>query len=53
MSLWLNPGHGVAVLLKVDAHCIDGQADATNQRIDGALGEEDGKDQGQGGEQAS
>jgi hypothetical protein len=26
-------GHGVAVLLKIYAHCIDGQADAANQRI--------------------
>jgi hypothetical protein len=31
-------GHGVAVLLKIYAHCIDGQADAANQRITGALG---------------
>jgi hypothetical protein len=26
-------GHGVAVLLKIYAHCIDGQADAANKRI--------------------
>ena len=49
VSLWLNSGvpateiarragHGVAVLLKVYAHCIDGQADAANQRITDALG---------------
>jgi hypothetical protein len=49
VSLWLNSGvpaaevarragHGVAVLLKVYAHCIDGHADATNQRITDALG---------------
>jgi hypothetical protein len=31
-------GHGVAVLLKVYAHCIDGQADAANKRITDALG---------------
>ena len=31
-------GHGVAVLLKIYAHCIDGQADAANQRIADALG---------------
>ena len=48
MSLWLNSGvpatevarragHGVAVLLKIYAHCIDGQADAANQRITDAL----------------
>jgi integrase len=49
VSLWLNSGvpatevarrggHGVAVLLKIYAHCIDGQADAANQRITEALG---------------
>ena len=32
-------GHGVAVLLKVYANCIDGQAGAANQRIGDALGE--------------
>jgi hypothetical protein len=48
VSLWLNSGvpatevarragHGVAVLLKIYAHCIDGQADAANQRITDAL----------------
>jgi hypothetical protein len=31
-------GHGVAVLLKIYAHCIDGQADAANNRITDALG---------------
>jgi len=47
VSLWLNSGvpatevarragHGVAVLLKIYAHCIDGQA-AANQRITDAL----------------
>jgi hypothetical protein len=41
VSLWLNSwvpatevarraGHGVAVLLKIYAHCIDGQATAAN-----------------------
>jgi len=34
-------GHGVAVLLKIYAHCIDGQADAANQRITDALGTKD------------
>ncbi|MGD0702511.1 MAG: hypothetical protein ABSA02_21845 [Trebonia sp.] len=49
VSLWLNAGvpatevarragHGVAVLLKIYAHCIDGQATAANQRIADALG---------------
>jgi integrase len=44
MSLWLNSGvpatvvarrarHGVAVLLKIYAYCIDGQADAANRRM--------------------
>jgi len=48
VSLWLNSGvpatevarragHGVAVLLKIYAHCIDGQAAAANQRITDAL----------------
>ena len=50
VSLWLNSGvpatevarragHGVAVLLKVYAHCIDGQANAANTRISDALGQ--------------
>src|SRR5579863_4507641 len=34
-------GHGVAVLLKIYAHCIGDQADAANQRITDALGTED------------
>ena len=34
-------GHGVAVLLKIYAHCIDGQADAANERITDALGTKD------------
>jgi len=34
-------GHGVAVLLKIYAHCIDGQADAANQRMTDALGTRD------------
>jgi len=49
VSLWLNSGvpatevarragHGVAVLLKIYAHGIDGQANAANQRITDALG---------------
>jgi integrase len=52
VSLWLNSGvpatevarragHGVAVLLKIYAHCIDGQANAANQRIADALGTQD------------
>jgi hypothetical protein len=49
VSLWLSSGmpaievarrvgHGVGVLLKIYAPCIDGQADAANQRIADALG---------------
>ncbi len=34
-------GHGVAVLLKIYAHSIDGQADVANQRIAEALGIQD------------
>jgi hypothetical protein len=37
-------GHGVAVLLKIYAHCIDGQATAANQRIAEALGIQDAED---------
>jgi hypothetical protein len=32
-------GHSVAVLLKVSANCIDGQATAVNHRISDALDE--------------
>jgi integrase len=61
VSLWLNSrvpatevarraGHGVAVLLKIYAHCIDGQANAANQRITDALGSQgDGQDPGEEG----
>jgi carbamoyl-phosphate synthase large subunit len=35
---WLPDEHGVAVLVKIYAHCIGGQADAANQRITDALG---------------
>jgi hypothetical protein len=34
-------GHGVSVLLKIYAHCIDGQADAANHRITDALSTKD------------
>jgi integrase len=54
VSLWLNSGvpatevarragHGVAVLLKIYAHCIDGQADAANKHITSALGDAEGE----------
>ena len=42
-------GHGVAVLLKIYAYWIDGQADAANQRITDALGTTEA-DQDPGGE---
>ena len=49
-SLWLNSGvpatevarrlgHGVAVLLRVYANCLDGQDNVMNDRIEDALGE--------------
>jgi len=69
ISLWLNSGvpatevarragQGVAVLLKIYAHCIDGQATAANQRITDALGIRDaepdpGDEDGDDTEQAS
>ena len=41
-------GHSVAVLLKIYAHCIDGQSGAANKRIADALGSDDtSDDQGQ------
>ena len=55
--MWLNSGvpatemarragHGVAVPLKIYAHCIGGQADAANKRITDALGAQDKSDDG-------
>jgi hypothetical protein len=40
-SIRRGPGRDVAVLLKIYAHCIDGQADAANKRITDALGAQD------------
>jgi integrase len=62
VSLWLNSGvpatevarragHGVAVLLKIYAHCIDGQADAANQRIADALGPQDTRPESEPGDE--
>jgi hypothetical protein len=45
-------GHGVAVLLKIYAHCVDGQADDANQRITGALGAKDTEPEPDGEEDA-
>jgi hypothetical protein len=49
-------GRGVAVLLKIYAHCIDGQAEAANKRITDALATPDAQpnpgDKGDGSEQA-
>jgi integrase len=65
VSLWLNSGvpatevarragHGVAVVLKIYAHCIDGQTDAANERITDALGTQDaGQDPGDEGDEDS
>ena len=38
-------GHSVVVLLKIYAHCIDGQADAVNKRIADTLGVQDEDDE--------
>ena len=47
-------GHSVVVLLKIYAHCIDGQADAANKRIADALGgTEDSPDDQSQDDQAS
>jgi site-specific recombinase XerD len=44
-------GHSVAVLLKIYAHCIDGQAGAANKRIADALGGDgSGDEHGQDGQ---
>jgi len=62
VSLWLNSGvpatevarragHGVAVLLKIYAHCIDGQDNAANRRITDALAASDTEPE-PGGEEA-
>ena len=62
VSLWLNSGvpateiarragHGVAVLLKIYAHCIDGQADAANRRITDALGAQDTQPESEPGDE--
>jgi hypothetical protein len=40
-------------MLKIYAHCIDGQADAANQRINDALGVAADEGRGEDGEQAS
>ena len=40
-----HAGHSVVVLLKIYAHCIDGQAGAANKRIADALGGDDGEDE--------
>ena len=37
-------GHSVVVLLKIYAHCTDGEADAANKRIADALGSEETED---------
>ncbi|WP_245715720.1 hypothetical protein [Micromonospora peucetia] len=37
VSLWLNAGHPVDVLLKVYAKCLDGDRSRMNERIEAAL----------------
>jgi len=44
-------GHGVAVLLKIYAHSIDGQADAANKRVTDALGVQDTRPESQPGDE--
>jgi hypothetical protein len=39
-------GHSVAILLKIYVHCIDGQANAANQRITDPEAEQDSGDEG-------
>ncbi len=62
VSLWLDSGvpptevarragHGVAVLLKIYAHCTDGQADAANKRITDALGTQDTQPEPESGDE--
>ena len=62
VSLWLNSGvpatevarragHGVAVLLKIYAHCIDGQSDTANKRITDALGIQDTQPESEPGDE--
>jgi hypothetical protein len=44
-------GHGVAVLLKIYAHCIDGQSDTANKRITDALGIQDTQPESEPGDE--
>ena len=44
-------GHGVAVLLKIYAHSIDGQADAANKRITDTLGIQDTRPESEPGDE--
>jgi hypothetical protein len=50
-SIRRGPGHGVAVLLKIYAHCIDGQADAANKRITDTLGAQDAQTESEPGDE--
>jgi hypothetical protein len=43
--------HGVAVLLKICVHCIDGQSDAANKRITDALGIQDTRPESESSEE--
>ena len=50
-SIRRGPRHGVAVLLKIYAHCIDGQADAADKRITDALGAQDAQIESEPGDE--
>ena len=50
-SIRRSPGHRIAVLLKIYAHCIDGQADAANKRITDAFGAQDAQTESEPGEE--
>ena len=46
-----DPRAGVAVLLKIYAHCIDGQADAASKRITDVLGAQDTQPESEPGDE--
>ncbi|MFZ0190671.1 MAG: hypothetical protein WAL72_27445 [Streptosporangiaceae bacterium] len=50
-SIRRGPRRDVAVLLKIYAHCIDGQADAANKRITDALGAQDAQIESEPGDE--
>jgi hypothetical protein len=50
-SIRRGPRRDVAVLLKIYAHCIDGQADAADKRITNALGAQDAQPESEPGDE--